>query len=281
MNKALYSSVNVGDCIDTLANMSTEIKFDLTFLDPPFNQGKDYLVHNDKMDEYAYWEWMSWVMEAVRERTSEGGCVYFMQREKNTGMVMEVLETTGWTFQNLIIWQKTTSAVPQARRFGKAFQTIVFATNGEMPRVFNKLRINPPLPANYTEPRKNGMFVTDVWSDIRELTSGYLAGDEPLRNKDGSRFHKQQTSLALLVRMILASTLPGDRILDPFCGTGTTLVAAKGLGRIGVGVDIDENNAKATSRRLLDFREADNVSARFYNDYQCTENLERIWGERI
>ena len=64
------------------------------------------------------------------------------------------------------------------KRFGKHYQVIAFATKGKTPRVFHRLRIDPPLPAGYKHARENGMFVTDVWDDIRELTSGYFAGDE-------------------------------------------------------------------------------------------------------
>ena len=106
--------------------------------------------------------------------TSNGGAIYFMQREKNTEYVLQCLRNTGWTFQNLIIWKKKTSAVPGTKRFGKHYQVIAFATKGKTPRVFNRLRIDPPLPVGYKHERENGMYVPDVWDDIRELTSGYL-----------------------------------------------------------------------------------------------------------
>ena len=102
-----------------------------------------------------------------------------------------------WTFQNLIIWKKKTSAIPGLKRFGKHYQVIAFATKGKTPRVFHRLRIDPPLPADYRHARENGMFVTDVWDDIRELTAGYFAGDEALRDAEGNRLHKQQTPIQL------------------------------------------------------------------------------------
>ena len=67
-----------------------------------------------------------------------------MQREKNTEYVLRTLRETGWTFQNLIIWSKMTSAVPSKIRFNKKFQIIAFFTKGSKPMIFNNLRYEPP-----------------------------------------------------------------------------------------------------------------------------------------
>ena len=102
----------------------------LTFLDPPFNQDKEYEQFDDSMDEDEYWEWLEQVCSSVYQLTMDGGCIYFMQREKRAKEVLRTLERTGWTLQNLIIWKKTTSAVPQRYRYGKHYQIIAFATKG-------------------------------------------------------------------------------------------------------------------------------------------------------
>ena len=200
-----------------------------------------------------------------------------MHREKNSEFVLRAIREAGWAFQNLIVWKKTTSAVPGAYRFGKSFQIIAFATKGTRPRVFHRLRIDPPLAANYKYERPNGMYVTDVWDDIRELTSGYFAGDEALRDAEGNRLHKQQAPIELLLRVILSSTNPGDAVLDPFAGTGTTLVVAQQLGRRAVGVEASAKNVAAIQERTRDMRRADDI-ARFLNDYACTPNLAAIVG---
>ena len=122
------------------------------------------------------------------------------------------------------------------------------------------------------------MFVTDVWDDIRELTSGYFAGDEALRDAEGNRLHKQQTPIQLLLRIILSSTNPDDVVLDPFVGSGTTLVVAEQLGRKSVGIELDSHNVVLIENRLAERRESDDV-LRFFKDYTCTPNLEAIWGE--
>ena len=167
--------------------------FDLSFIDPPFNQGKEYRLFHDSQDDAAYWQWVNEYLHAIRQKTSSGGAIYFMQREKNTARVMQSLLDTGWHFQNLIIWKKKTSAVPCQNRFGKHYQIIAYATNGGRARVFHRLKIKPPKPPHYKYDYTNGRFLTDVWDDIREMTSGYFAGTEALRNNQGNRSHKQQS----------------------------------------------------------------------------------------
>ena len=265
------------DCINYLRKTpSKSLQIDLSFLDPPFNQGKDYRINDDDLPEDEYWAFMKRVCKLIYNRTVDGGSIYFMQREKNASHVMDVLTNTGWTFQNLIIWKKKTSAVPQNNKFGLHYQIIAFATKGEKPRVFNKLRINPPRLITEKYERPSGMYVTDVWDDIRELTSGYFAGDEPLREENGERFHKQQSPIALLLRIILSSSNIGDLIFDPFAGTGTTLVVAKQLSRRYVGVEIDPKNVEEINTRLKKLRFSDNVE-KYRKDYLYTENLNKLW----
>jgi DNA modification methylase len=266
-----------GDCLELLRNGTLSSSVELTFLDPPFNQNKDYAFHDDNLSPDQYWRMMKEVCQRTWEITSNGGAIYFMQREKNTEDVLRCLRETGWTLQNLIIWKKKTSAVPVAGKYGKHYQIIAYATKGEKARVFNRLRISPPLPANYKYERENGIFVTDVWDDIRELTSGYFAGDEAIRDKNGERLHKQQSPIALLLRIILSSTRPGDTVFDPFAGTGTTLVVAHQIGRNSIGIEIDPKNAKWIHKRVEEMRDADNVE-KYYQDYGYTENLREIWG---
>ena len=263
-------------CTTALDTNNFVSKIDLSFLDPPFNQDKAYNQWDDNLPPEEYWKWMQEVCSKIYALTSDGGAIYFMQREKNTEFVLQCLRDSGWTFQNLIVWKKKTSAVPGMKRFGKHYQIIGFATKGKTPRVFNRLRIDPPLPSDYKYTRENGMFVTDVWDDIRELTSGYFAGDEALRDADGNRLHKQQTPIQLLLRIILSSTNPGDVVLDPFAGSGTTLVVSEQLGRKSIGIEIDAFNVELIQNRLAEQREADDVS-RFFKDYACTSDLETIW----
>jgi len=270
-----------GDCEELLQeDILHETKFfkaiDLTFLDPPFNQAKYYANHNDNMPEEEYWQWMERIAEKVYQLTASGGAIYFMQREKNTEYVLRCLRSSGWTLQNLIVWKKMTSAIPSQIRYGKQYQVIAFATKGKRPRIFNRLRIDPPLLASYKYGRDRGIYVTDVWDDIRELTSGYFAGEEPLRDKNGERLHKQQSPVQLLLRIILSSSNPGDLILDPFAGTGTTTVVSEQLERNSISIELDPANAEAIGDRLSAQMAADDAS-QYYEYYRYTPDLEKLW----
>jgi DNA modification methylase len=267
------------DCLEWLSEPK-DSSIHLTFVDPPFNQGKDYKYFNDTQPPEQYWNWLEEILSQIYKATAQGGAVYFMQREKNTEEVLRILRKARWTFQNLIIWRKKTSAVPCDFRFSKQYQIIAFSTKGEKPRVFNKLRIDLPNPPEYRYERENGIYVTDVWEDIRELTSGYFAGDEAMRDTKGNRIHTQQSPVSLLLRTILASTIPGDTVLDPFAGTGTTLVVAHQLQRNAIGVEIDPEHVKIIENRLDCLRGADDVS-QYSKYYRYTPDLERIWpGEK-
>lgn len=270
----LNKIINI-DCEKFLENYEGK-KFDLTFLDPPFNQSKHYRSYNDNISPHHYWNWMKNICKLIYENSSDGSSIYFMQREKNAKDVLDILNSTGWTFQNLIIWKKMTSAVPSEIRFGKQYQIIAFATKGSRARVFNKIRIDPPLLENQKYKRPNGMFVTDVWDDIRELTSGYFSGDEPLRYENNERVHKQQTPIHLLTRIILSSTKAGDMVFDPFAGTGTTILASKQLQRNSIGLEIDEINCEFIINRMKRLRPSDDIT-KLYSYYRYTDNLEELW----
>ena len=275
MKNEILCDIIKDDCEKTLKTNFSE-KIHLTFLDPPFNQGKEYNSHNDDMPEAEYWDWMTRVCKLIFEKTVDGGAIYFMQREKNTSFVLDALSKSGWTFQNLIIWRKKSSAVPGNTRFAKHYQIIAFATKGQKPNTFNKLRIQPTLLVTEKYERKTGMYITDVWDDIRELTSGYFAGHEPLRDRYKKRAHKQQTPVALLTRIILSSTKTDDLVFDPFAGTGTTLVVAKQLQRKSVGIELDSDNVSLIEKRLGSLRQADDIT-KLWDDYAHTKNLHEIW----
>ena len=276
--KILLNKIYQGDCLDIMKQIDQMV--DLTFLDPPFNQNKDYQYFNDNLTDAEYWGMMEKVCQNIYEVTNHGGSVYFMQREKNTENVLKVLRETGWILQNLIIWKKKTSAVPCANKYGKHYQIIAYAIKGDKPKCFNKLRIDIPLPANYKQSHDNGVFVTDVWDDIRELTSGYYAGDEAIRDGKGVRFHKQQSPIALLLRIILSSSMPNDLVFDPFTGTGTSLVVAKQLDRKFLGIEIDPNNVKCIENRLASIQKSDSIN-KFFKYYKYTDNINAIWQSDI
>jgi site-specific DNA-methyltransferase (adenine-specific) len=268
-----------GDCLKYL-NEGAVSNLHLTFFDPPYLQGKEYKFFDDNQSPAKYWQWIKEIVESTYKSTCEGGALYLMHREKNAERVLRILRKTGWNFQNLIIWKKKTSAVPIETRYSKQYQIIAYAIKGKKPRVFNKVRIDPPPLPEHKYMRENGVYLTDVWDDIRELTSGYFAGDEALRDNKGERVHTQQTPVALLLRIILSSTLPGDTVFDPTAGTGTTLVVAKQLSRNSVGIEIDPDHVELINKRLKIPRKPDDISSQIAY-YKFTKNLEKIWKSQL
>lgn len=274
-----WHKVLEGDCIEFL-NKGIVGTVHLTFFDPPYLQGKEYRYFDDNQSAESYWNWIKAIVQGVYNNTSEGGCLYFMHREKNAEIILRILRETGWNFQNLIIWKKKTSAVPIETRFSKQYQIIAYAIKGKKPRVFNKVRIDPPPLPEHKYKHENGVYLTDVWDDIRELTSGYFAGDEALRDPEGNRMHVQQTPVALLLRIILSSSLPGDIVFDPTAGTGTAIVVAKELNRNSIGIEIDPAHVELIAKRIEKLRLADDVSTQ-YSYYKYTQNLNNIWKSEV
>ncbi|WXG42167.1 MAG: site-specific DNA-methyltransferase [Candidatus Freyarchaeum deiterrae] len=274
MNSLDYDVI-CGDCLSYLKQGNVP-NVSLTFLDPPFNQGKEYKYFDDEQNPEVYWGWLKEIIQHIYETTVDGGAIYFMQREKNVDWMMKVLKETGWNYQNLIIWKKFTSAIPGNFRFGKHYQVIIFATKGERPRVFNRLRIDYPLRPNHKHKRPNGIYLTDVWDDVRELTSGYFAGDEALRDEEGKRVHEQQSPIELLLRITLSSTSVGDTVFDPFAGSGTTLVVAHQLKRKSIGIEIDPSYVEVVKKRLKTKSSADDI-LKYRNYYRFTPNLDEVW----
>ena len=271
----VWCEVLDGDCVKHLIERTVG-GVHLTFFDPPYLQGKEYRFFDDNQSSAKYWSWINSIVEGVYKTTSDGGAIYFMHREKNAERILRILRKTGWNFQNLIIWKKKTSAVPIETRFSKQYQIIAYAIKGKKPRVFNKVRIDPPPLPEHKYQHENGVYLTDVWDDIRELTSGYFAGDEALRDSEGTRMHVQQTPVSLLLRIILSSSLPGDIIFDPTAGTGTALVVAKQLNRNSIGIEIDPSHVELIRKRLKAVRAADDISC-YYDYYRFTPNLKSIW----
>jgi len=269
-----YEIIN-GDCFDWL-NQNLDIFFHLSFLDPPFNQKKSYRVYWDNRREDIYWAKMEELLSTIYKQTIHGGGIYFMQREKHIGHMLAALSDAKWNVKNVIIWRKKTSPTPHINHFNKQYQVIAYAIKGKQPRVFNKLKIDAPQPLNHKIPKEDGYYITDIWDDIYELSSGYFAGKEVIRDIEGTRIHLQQAPISLLLRIILTSTIPGDTILDPMAGTGTAAVVSSQLNRKSISIEIDPFNAKIIQDRLENIRPADNIT-KYYNYYRHTKNLKKIW----
>jgi len=228
----------------------------LTFMNPPFSQHNDFARQNGSVATERYWKWMKRICEKVFALTGSGGALYFLHNEANSEILLKTLRRTGWTFQNLIIWNKLNSASQITNHFENQYQIIAFATKGEAPRVFNHLRID--LQLSQLHKTENGIDVSDVWHDVGGLTTNFLMNSgtsssesDVIITKEGRLFHLHQIPINLLIRIILASSLPGDLILDPFAGAGITTMVAEKLDRNSISIEYDSQNVQVIKRRIL------------------------------
>ena len=131
----------------------------------------------------------------------------------------------------------------RGRRFTNAHETLIWATK------------NPK--QQYTFNYEAMKALNDELQMRSDWTLPICAGDERLKDADGQKAHSTQKPEALLHRVIVASTKPGDVILDPFFGSGTTGAVAKRLGRHFIGIERDKNYADVARARIADIVPAD------------------------
>ena len=196
------AQVAQSDINDFLASEAfADVELDLTFLDPPFNQAKDYASHDDDMPEAEYWDWMKQVCRAVSCPNLRRRRNLFHAAGKEQRAGFDLLARSGWTAaephhleeadvgcsHEPALWQAVSDHRLRHQRAASA-------------SISPSCALTRRCQSNYKQKRANGVYVTDIWDDIRELTAGYFAGDEALRDEDGLRFHKQQAPIALLLR---------------------------------------------------------------------------------
>jgi modification methylase len=239
-----------GDCLKQLKALP-DASVDLVFADPPYNLqlAGDLLRPNnttvdgvddawDKFASFADYDRFSraWLGE-VRRVLKPDGAIWVIGSYHNIFRLGVALQDLGFWVQNDIIWRKT-NPMPNFRgkRFTNAHETLIWASRDQ--------KAKPTF--NYEAMKA---FNEDV-----QMRSDWLiplcTGPERLKDGDGRKAHPTQKPEALLHRVLLASTKPGDVVLDPFFGTGTTGAAAKRLGRRFIGIERDADYVRAARDRI-------------------------------
>lgn len=255
-NDRAFTIVN-GDCLDILSKF--DFKFDMIFADPPYflsnggisyQSGKIVCVDKGDWDKGGSSESISefnrnWLF-LCREKLKDNGSIWVSGTHHNIFNVANLLSELGFKILNVITWEKT-NPPPNitCRFFTYSTEFIVWARKS--PKVPHKYNYNLMRTIN------GGKQMTDVW----RLPA--IARWEKSCGK-----HPTQKPLALLVRIILASTNKGDWILDPFSGSSTTGIAANLCGRRFLGVEQDEQFVKMSQQRRV---ELDNLNLfSYYRD---------------
>lgn len=239
-----------GDALSLLPQLP-DSSADLIFADPPYNlqlkkplyrpNGTEVDGVNDEWDKFSsFAEYddfcRKWLLECRRLLTARGS-LWVIGTYHNISRIGRLMQDAGFWLLNDVIWHKT-NPMPNFRgvRFTNATETMLWAKKSEKSRyVFNN---------KLMKAENNGKQMPNVWR------IPLCAGRERLRDESGNKLHSTQKPVELLRRIILSSTNPGDVVLDPFMGTGTTLAAAQQTGRKSCGIDRDEKYTTAAQKRI-------------------------------
>jgi len=251
------NQILAGDCIE-LMNALPEESVDLIFADPPYNlQLKGELFrpdnsHVDAVDDAwdkftsfsAYDTFTQDWLKAARRLLKPHGAIWVIGSYHNIFRVGAALQDAGYWILNDVIWRKS-NPMPNFRgkRLTNAHETLIWASKEEA----SKYTFNYEALKQLNE----GIQMRSDW--VLPLCTGH----ERLKDENGDKAHPTQKPESLLHRVILGTTNPGDVVLDPFFGTGTTGAVAKMLGREFIGLERDAGYRKAAEERLSRVRKFD------------------------
>ncbi len=238
------------DCVAAMAALPDGC-VDLTFADPPYNMqlggdlfrpegGRVDAVDDDwdKFDTFADYDRFTraWLKEA-RRILKPDGTLWVIGSYHNIYRVGAALQDAGYWILNDIIWRKS-NPMPNFRgtRFTNAHETLIWASRSENSRYTFNYRAMKAL------------------NDDLQMRSDWVlpicAGGERMKEEGGGKAHPTQKPESLLYRVLLACSKPGDVVLDPFFGTGTTGAVARRLGRHWIGIERESRYIKVARARI-------------------------------
>jgi modification methylase len=240
-----------GDCLEELKKLPDR-SVDLVFADPPYNLqlGGDLLRPDnskvdavdddwDRFDSFETYDAFTrgWLKEC-RRVLKDDGALWVIGSYHNIFRVGATLQDLGFWLLNDIVWRKA-NPMPNFKgtRFTNAHETLIWAAKSRGGRRYT---------FNYDAMK----MANDELQMRSDWTLPLCTGEERLKDEAGVKAHPTQKPEALLHRVILASSKPGDVILDPFFGTGTTGAVARRLGRKYIGIEQDAGYAKIAAERI-------------------------------
>ncbi|MBN9360456.1 MULTISPECIES: site-specific DNA-methyltransferase [unclassified Devosia] len=247
-------TILVGDCIKHM-NALPAGSVDLVFADPPYNLQLDQGLTRpdqsrvagvdddwDKFDSFAHYDIFTraW-LKAARRILKPDGAIWVIGSYHNIFRVGAALQDLDYWLLNDVIWRKA-NPMPNFRgtRFTNAHETLIWAAKDRESRV----------TFNYEQMKQA--------NDDVQMRSDWLfpicTGAERLKDDDDEKLHPTQKPEALLYRVISATTKPGDVVLDPFFGTGTTGAVAKKLGRHFIGIEREDTYIAGALKRIASIR---------------------------
>ena len=249
-----------GDCIKVM-NSLPEGSVDLIFADPPYNlqlKGDLHRPDNSKVDAVddhwdqfasfaAYDKFTREWMAAARRLLKPDGAIWVIGSYHNIFRVGAAMQDAGLWILNDVVWRKS-NPMPNFRgmRLTNAHETMIWASKSEK----SKYTFNYEALKTLNE----GIQMRSDW--VLPICNG----GERLKDENGEKAHPTQKPESLLHRVLVASTHPGDVVLDPFFGTGTTGAVAKKLGRDFIGIEREAAYRKVAQKRIDNARKYDRSS---------------------
>jgi modification methylase len=246
-----HGTIIVGDCLEKLAELP-ERSVDLVFADPPYNLqlgGELLRPDNSRVDAVdndwdrfesfeAYDRFTRAWLAGCRRVLKDDGALWVIGSYHNIFRVGCALQDLGFWILNDVIWRKA-NPMPNFKgtRFTNAHETLIWAAKSRGGRRY---------AFNYDAMK----MANDEIQMRSDWTLPLATGEERIKDESGQKAHPTQKPEALLHRVILASTRPGDLILDPFFGVGTTGAVARRLGRRFIGIERDAGYAALAETRI-------------------------------
>ena len=237
-----------GDCRELLRQFS--FKFDMIFADPPYflsnggisvQSGKVVCVDKGEWDKGGSPEYMDsfnreWIA-ACRDKLKDNGTIWISGTYHNIFSIANCLTELGYKILNVVTWAKTNPPPNiSCRYFTYSTEFIIWARkSAKVPHYYNY---------DLMKQINGDKQMTDVW---------HLPAIARWEKSQGK--HPTQKPLALLARILMASTKPNEWVLDPFCGSSTTGIAANLLGRRYLGIDLERDFLDISRRRRLEIED--------------------------
>lgn len=273
----------IGDCRELLKTIPDKT-VNLVVTSPPYNIGKPYGKYKDKIALNDWEDLINDVTKEVCRILTNDGSFFLNLSPVPYGDSKEILplpfigyqifKDNGLYLRNMITWTFNNMQNCTNRLSGR-YENILWGVKDINNYIFNLDDIRIPYITKNDKRLEGGKGrnPTDVW---------YFDRVNNMTKKKLKLSHPTVYPLPMIVRIIKMSSKPGDTILDPFAGSGTSLVAAKILGRNGIGFDIDEKYQKEFEMRL---ETEGNISADVFNELQSeqekTENFQKAQAEVV
>jgi site-specific DNA-methyltransferase (adenine-specific) len=252
-----------GDCVQGLAQVA-DGSVALAFADPPFNIGYDYDVYDDRTDAEQYLVWTrTWGAEIKRVLSPTGTFWLAIGDEYAAELKLIFQKELGLTCRSWVIWYYT-FGVNCTRKFSRSHAHLFHFVKDAKRFTFNAkdpaVRVPSARQLVYADARANeaGRLPDDTWIlRPQDLPDGFQPDEDTWyfsrvcgTFKERAGWHGCQMPEQLLGRIIRVSSNPGDLVLDPFAGSGTTLTVAKKLGRKWIGFELSPNYVAQAEARL-------------------------------